>query len=79
MELILKKVTVKKPTFREVKTNQQFIDLDGFLSVKYTLSQYVTLSDKNGEPFVSLRTHDRESDKIKLILPEIEKYVLPKC
>ena len=80
MEVILRNRTTKnQPTFGEVKTNQQFINVAGCLCVKSGFNSYFTLSTDCGLPWVYAQMSIESNCGIKLILPEIEKYVLPKC
>ena len=78
MEVILKKQEIENPTFGEVKTSQQFICRAGYLCLKISRDKYVILSNSRGTPMTSIITKVSDENAINLILPEIERYVLPK-
>ena len=79
MEVILKNQPMKNLTFSDVKEDQRFLNGAGNLCVKVTSEIYVALSDAEGFPYTSIHRMVGGDEPIHLILPEIEKYVLPKC
>ena len=79
MEVILKNQPIENPTFGDVETNQQFINGGGRLCVKLMNDTYVSLCNGDGEPDVYVQQGIESSDRINLILPEIERYVLPEA
>jgi hypothetical protein len=74
MKIIFKQdKPAKKLTFRDVKTNQFFVDKDGDLSIKYDCDSYFVIAHSSGIPS-ALHIQDVDySNEIQRILPEVEK------
>ena len=73
MKFIYAEKTEKAPTFGDVKTNQFFVDYDGYLCQKTSNSSLVVIANPNGAPYSTWLTNIYWNREIQRIIPIVAK------
>ena len=63
----------KKPTFGDVQINQFFVDYDGYLCQKTTISSFVVIAHHDGTPYSTWLNNVPSVREIERIIPFVEK------
>ena len=67
------KTKEKIPTFGDVKTNQFFVDCDGYLCQKTSGSSFSVVADPGGTPYSTHLTNIFSTREIERIIPLVQK------